>query len=49
MVAYEFEGSRYDTGDKLGYLKAVVDYALKDEKLGEDFLEFLKSTVSEKN
>ena len=49
VVAYEFEGSRYDTGDKLGYLKAVVDYALKDEKLGEDFLEFLKSTVSEKN
>ncbi len=40
-VAYEFEGARYDTGDKLGYLKAVVEYALRDEDLGEEFKEYI--------
>ncbi|MGI6637481.1 MAG: UTP--glucose-1-phosphate uridylyltransferase [Desulfobulbus sp.] len=34
MFAYEFEGSRYDAGDKLGYLKAVVDFALMHQQLG---------------
>ncbi len=47
VVAYEFEGTRYDTGDKLGYLKAVVDYALKDEDLGADFLSYLKEKTIE--
>lgn len=42
-VAYEFEGDRYDTGDKLGYLKAVVDYALRDDDLGVEFKKFLAS------
>lgn len=37
----EIEGVRYDTGDKLGYLKASVDYALDREDLGEDFKKFL--------
>ncbi|MBQ2714277.1 MAG: UTP--glucose-1-phosphate uridylyltransferase [Clostridia bacterium] len=43
VYAYEFEGIRYDTGDKLGYLKATVEYALRDEKLKGPFLEYLKS------
>ena len=33
---------RYDTGDKLGYLKAIVEYGLRDEKLGNDFKKYLK-------
>lgn len=33
---------RYDTGDKLGYLKAVVEYGLRDKKLGEYFKKYLK-------
>ena len=37
MYAYEFEGRRYDAGDKLGYLKAIVDFALIHPDLGEDF------------
>ena len=33
---------RYDTGDKLGYLKAVVEYGLRDKNLGKDFKKYLK-------
>lgn len=42
VVAYEFSGKRYDTGDKLGYLEAVCEYSLRDEYLGEKFKEYLK-------
>ena len=45
VYAYEFEGTRYDTGDKLGYLKAVVEYALRDSKLGKDFENYLKNLI----
>ncbi len=37
VMAYAFEGKRYDCGSKLGYLEATVDYALKHEHLGEEF------------
>jgi len=36
------EGIRYDIGDKLGYLKATVEYALRNEELGESFKAYLK-------
>lgn len=39
------EGKRYDTGDKLEYLKTVVDFALKHEELGEDFRTFLRTRL----
>lgn len=38
-------GTYYDTGDKLEYIKTVVDFALKDPKLGDEFVEFLKTRV----
>ena len=38
-----FEGKRYDAGDKLGFLKATVEFALKREDLGEEFRKYLKS------
>lgn len=40
--ALAYEGIRYDTGDKLGYLKATVEYALRNEDLGPTFREYLK-------
>jgi len=49
MYAYEFEGKRYDAGDKLGYLKAIVDIALEHPTLGEPFREHLYSTCSSKD
>jgi UTP--glucose-1-phosphate uridylyltransferase len=42
MYAYVYEGKRYDTGDKLGFLKATVEFALKREDLGGPLREYLK-------
>ncbi|MGZ5040279.1 MAG: UTP--glucose-1-phosphate uridylyltransferase GalU [Usitatibacter sp.] len=41
VMAYEFQGQRYDCGSKLGYLQATVNYALKHPELASDFREFL--------
>ena len=43
MYAYVYEGKRYDTGDKLGFLKATVEFALKRSDLGGPFREYLQS------
>ena len=42
VYAYNFQGKRYDTGDKLGYLKAVVEFALRRDDLGPAFREYLR-------
>ena len=42
MYAYNFEGIRYDVGDKLGFLKATVDFALKRANLKDDFIKYLR-------
>jgi UTP--glucose-1-phosphate uridylyltransferase len=42
IYAYVYEGRRHDTGDKLGFLKATVEFALKREGLGEEFRRYLK-------
>jgi len=43
IYGYQFEGTRYDAGDKLGFLKATVEYALKSQELGADFAAYLKA------
>ena len=43
VLAYEFQGQRYDCGNKLGYLAATVEYGLKHPELGADFLAYLQS------
>ena len=43
MYAYDFEGRRYDVGDKLGFLEATIDFALKKPELRDGLIEFLKS------
>ncbi len=42
IYGYVFDGKRHDAGDKLGFLKATVEYALKREDLGGPFREWLK-------
>ena len=42
IYAYRFDGTRYDAGDKLGFLKATVEYALRRPDLGGPFREYLK-------
>ncbi|HBS60966.1 MAG TPA: UTP--glucose-1-phosphate uridylyltransferase [Firmicutes bacterium] len=46
MYAYHFEGKRYDVGDKLGYLEATVEFALKRADLSPAFREYLKRIVA---
>ena len=48
MYAYDFEGKRYDVGDKLGFLQATVEFALKREELRESFIEYLNTKPWEK-
>lgn len=43
VIAYPFEGRRYDCGSKLGYLEATVEYALAHEELGERFASYLRT------
>ncbi len=45
MIAYAFSGTRYDCGDKLGYLEATVAYGLKHPLVGEDFRKLLQQMV----
>ncbi len=43
IYGYRFKGTRYDAGDKLGFLKATVEFALRRPDLGGEFREYLKS------
>lgn len=42
MIAYDFIGKRYDVGNKLGFVKATVDFALHDDKIKDELLKFLR-------
>jgi UTP--glucose-1-phosphate uridylyltransferase len=46
IYACKFKGKRYDTGDRLGYVKAIVDFALKNENLREDVIEYMRETLA---
>lgn len=52
MYAYDFEGRRYDVGDKLGFLEATIELALKRPELRDSFIEYLNTrpwdTISKK-
>ncbi|MDR3596069.1 UTP--glucose-1-phosphate uridylyltransferase GalU [Clostridium sp.] len=43
MYAYNFEGKRYDVGDKLGFLQATIEFALKKEELRGEFIDYLNT------
>ena len=45
MYAYDFIGKRYDVGNKLGFLQATVEFALKREDLNEEFTKYLKEII----
>lgn len=45
VLAYEFTGTRYDCGSKLGYLEATIDYALKHPELRKEFADYLRTRV----
>ncbi|KRE51049.1 UTP--glucose-1-phosphate uridylyltransferase GalU [Paenibacillus sp. Soil724D2] len=45
VYAFDFVGTRYDVGEKLGFIKTTIDFALEREELKEDLLEYLKQVV----
>lgn len=45
MYAYDFVGRRYDVGNKMGFLEATVEFALRRDDLGAEFMEYLKGVV----
>lgn len=47
MYAYDFVGRRYDVGDKLGFLQATVEYALRRDDLKKSFKNYLEKIVKE--
>jgi UTP--glucose-1-phosphate uridylyltransferase len=47
VLAFAFEGRRYDCGSKLGYLEATVDYGLKHPELADDFASFLRERAKQ--
>ena len=49
MYAYNFEGRRYDVGDKLGFLQATVEYALRKPELKDEFIKYLEYILKNKN
>ena len=48
MFAYDFEGKRFDVGEKLGFVKTTIEFALQHEDLEEEILEFMKMKLEEK-
>ncbi len=49
VEAFHMSGRAHDCGDKLGYLKAIVEYGMRDEKLGKEFAQHLNTLVNGEN
>ena len=47
VYAYKFKGKRYDTGDKLGYIETIIDFALKDPLLQKNLEKFLTDRMNQ--
>ena len=42
MYAYDFKGTRYDVGSKIGFVQANIEFALRDESLRDELKEYLE-------
>lgn len=47
MYAYEFDGTRFDAGDKFGYLKAILAFGMRHPELGEELKEHIKEIATD--
>lgn len=43
VYAYDFEGTRYDVGEKIGFVKTTIEYALKNEEMNEEIRNYIRS------
>jgi len=46
LIAYHFDGNRHDVGEKFGFIQTTIHYALKNEELREDLMNYLKKIVN---
>ena len=47
VFAYDFEGKRFDVGEKIGFVKTTVEFALQQEELQDELIQFLKELIKE--
>lgn len=47
VYAYDFEGIRYDVGEKIGFIKTTIDFALQREEIRKELLDYLSSVIKE--
>lgn len=47
VFAYEFEGNRYDVGEKLGFIETTIEFALQNKEISDDLLKFMAEKVKE--
>lgn len=45
LYAYRFEGTRFDVGDRLSYIKANMEFALNNDEIGKDFKKYLRTIL----
>lgn len=48
VYAYDFEGKRYDVGEIMGFVKTTVEFALKDERIKDEFKTYLNEIIKKK-
>jgi UTP--glucose-1-phosphate uridylyltransferase len=49
VLAYQFHGTRYDIGSKVGFIRATIDFALQRPDLQGDILKYLKEVIAQKD
>jgi UTP--glucose-1-phosphate uridylyltransferase len=47
VYAFKFKGQRYDTGDKLGYIETIIDFALRDDHMRNDLIRYLQERMNQ--
>jgi UTP--glucose-1-phosphate uridylyltransferase len=47
VFAYEFEGKRYDVGEKLGFIQTTIEFALQHDELREDLIQFMEKILND--
>lgn len=46
VIAYDFEGQRYDVGEKIGFVKTTIEYALRDEEMKDEVMRFMQQKLN---
>ncbi|MFP3442844.1 UTP--glucose-1-phosphate uridylyltransferase, partial [Pantoea sp. SIMBA_133] len=49
VYAYDFEGKRYDVGEKLGFVKTNIEFALQNDEIKEELMDFLVEMIGKRS